>query len=193
MAPRALLFDLDGTVWDSYPWYARVLAAEDLMSESAAIRELRSGRSIVSLAKSCGLRLSRLKRYQEMLPLYPGVREALDELARRATPRAVVTNLPGRLVLPILEGLGLDHHFAAVIHAGNCHFRKPHPGPLNAALEQMKISVSNRVFYVGDMATDAEAADRAGLAFAWASYGYGDQCPSQASRVLRRFGEVLAL
>ncbi len=193
MAPRALLFDLDGTIWNSYPWYARILAEAGGASIPSVLDQLQHGDSIVQLLRRYRVPDATLMRRHSGLELYPGVVETLEELGHRELPRGVVTSLPGRLVLPLLKGLNISHHFKAVIHAGNCRFRKPDPRPLLAALDLMEMQPAADTFYVGDMLSDAQAATRAGLGFAWASYGYGGRRLSEASVILKSFAEVLAL
>jgi HAD superfamily hydrolase (TIGR01549 family) len=193
MAPRAVLVDLDGTVWNSYPWYARLLTATGNISESSALKELQAGQSIVSLLRRCGVPASTLERRRTDLSLFPGVAETLEVLGARGTPLGAVTSLPGRLVSPMLEGVALHLTFATVIHAGNCRFRKPHPGPVLAALRDLGIPPGPQVLYVGDMEGDAQAAATAGIEFAWAAYGYGGGRPASAVHVLRRFADILAL
>lgn len=129
----------------------------------------------------------------DRLHLYHGKRETLDALARRGTRCAVVTNLPGRIVEPLLERLALVKHFSVVVHAGVVRPRKPSPVPLREAARMMGLGDLRTVFCVGDGRNDALAARRAGMAFAWAAYGYGDGCPDDGAVVLRRFPEVLEL
>ncbi len=193
MAPRAFLFDLDGTIWDSYPWYARILAEIGGTSAASVLDQLRRGNSIVQLLRRNRVPDSALIRRYSELDLYPRVVETLEELGHREIPRGLVTSLPGRLVLPLLKGLDLSGHFKTVIHAGNCRFRKPDPRPLLTALDGMGMQAAEDTCYVGDLLSDAQAAARAGLAFAWASYGYGERRPTEASVVLKSFAEVLFL
>src|SRR5216683_4175252 len=193
MAPRAVLVDLDGTVWNSYPWYATLLAATGNISESAALKHLQAGESIVSLLRKCGVSTSTLERRCADLALFPGVAETLGRLVSRGMPIGAVTSLPGRLVSPMLTGVALHGTFTTVIHAGNCRFRKPHPGPVLAALRDLGIVPSAEVLYVGDLEGDAQAAATAGVVFAWAAYGYGGARPASSAHVLRRFSDILAL
>jgi HAD superfamily hydrolase (TIGR01509 family) len=197
MAASTLLFDVDGTLWASYRWYAEVLAGLSGTDALTLLAQLTGGQSIVGLLKQEGVSDARFRSASRAsigsLSLYGGVIETLSELKRRGTPCGVVTNLPGRIVTPLLDAAGLDRFFQVVVHAGTVRPGKPHPGPLLAALSQMGISDSAGVVYVGDAATDAEAADRAGVEFAWASYGYGADRPPTTAVVLRAFGEVLQL
>ncbi len=193
MAQDAILVDLDGTVWDSYPWYSELLAATGRVSKTSALSELRSGASIVSLLRRCGVSDTALARHSPGPALFPGVATALEDLVKRKIPIGAVTNLPGRLVFPMLTRVGLREAFPTVVHAGNCRLRKPHPGPLLMALRDLGVSPSTKSLYVGDMARDAEAAVSAGVAFAWASYGYGAACPARTTYVLQSFTDILDL
>ena len=109
MAGRTLLLDLDGTLWDSRPWYAKVMA--QLSDGSVAQRTLATGTSIVQLVQQCGVSRSRLARSAKenatSLAFYDGVRQTLDELRERGTSMGVVTNLPGWLVTPMAEAIGV--------------------------------------------------------------------------------------
>jgi phosphoglycolate phosphatase len=105
----------------------------------------------------------------------------------------IVTSLPGTYVEPMLTALGIADQFAVVIHAGNCLARKPSPTPLLMALARLGNAPSEGVWFVGDMATDGTAARRAGIEFAWASYGYLDDSPDAEAVVLTQFFDVLGL
>lgn len=47
----------------------------------------------------------------------------------------------------------------------NLNWRKPEPGMIRAAMEVFQVTKSTKVFYVGDMASDKEVAQRAGVHF----------------------------
>ena len=70
MAPAALILDLDGTIWDSIPWYAQILAGDKFDAAQFDSR-LRAGSSVIQLLpdaemsrnrffKSCSERLADL-------------------------------------------------------------------------------------------------------------------------------------
>ena len=195
MAARAFLFDLDGTLWDSYSFYAKVLTDAAGGSFSKRMEQLSSGHSIVSMCNSCGISSARFRSLcvdsAADLALYPGTLECLDGLGRRGYSLGVVTSLSGPLAERLLEAVQLAERFQVVIHPGNCKYRKPRPEPLLMALELLK-AVPEKSWYVGDKEADAAAAEAAGMEFAWASYGYGDECPNSTLE-LRRIRDLLAI
>lgn len=193
MAPEALLFDLDGTLWDSHPFYGSVLADERDPGGAAVVEELRTGGVIVRIIRERGLARTRFVTLclegAARLQLYPGVREGLAELQRWSMPLGVVTNLPGWLVEPILSRIGLARYFAGTAVAA----RKPQPAGILRVLDVLGVEPDPGVFFVGDSRLDAEAARRAGVSFGWASYGYESVPPEAITVELREFLEVLEL
>ena len=188
---------MDGTVWDSFPWYAAVLAKASSGHAESLLRELQHGSSIVALSRRLGVTDQRFRRLcgadGDRLRLFPGVRDALVQLNSRGIPTVVVTSLPARIAEPLLDCLMVRYLFKDVVNASNCPSRKPRPGPLVCALGRIGVAPERDVFYVGDQPGDAAAADAAGISFAWASYGYGRDHPGNAAAVLKSFSEVLLL
>jgi HAD superfamily hydrolase (TIGR01549 family) len=191
VASEAILFDLDGTIWDSYPWYASALT--ERLEAKEGIASLMSGNSIVRLLRQYRVSDNELLRSCEKLQLFPTVAETLEMLTNRDVILGAVTNLPGRLALPMLAAVGLASKFEAVIHAGNCRSLKPHPKPILQGMSELGVSNSAAVLYVGDSAADATSASRAGVWFAWAAYGYSSKCPQQVKFVLEKLRDLLTL
>lgn len=193
MAARALLFDLDGTIWDSLPWYARLLHDTCGVDSEESVDKLRLGISVVSVARAAGLSKSRFGALCAAevgrLKLYPTVRESLRMLAARRTPMGVVTNLPEWLIGRVLERLG----FTEVFTVREFGASKPSPTAVIRAAKSVGIGDVKGVYYVGDQEQDARAAVNAGLAFAWASYGYGRVRPQGTAVILEAFRDVLGL
>lgn len=194
MAAAAILFDLDGTIWDSIPWYATVLSGGDIVRAARLERRLREGVSVITVAGQQGLAKGALVRVCRQrinsLELFSGVRDALSILSARGVPMGVVTSLSGDLAHAMIEDAGLGPYFQTIIHPGNCRSGKASGVPLSRALGQLGIMASPSVFYVGDREDDAECARACGVSFSWASYGYGNQ-PSGDFTVLTKFEEVL--
>lgn len=193
MAARTLLFDLDGTLWDSHQWYGAALCAGSVLTRDDAVARLQAGHNVVRLAREVGISDARFSRLcceaVTALSLYPGVPEVLRTLGERGTLMGVVTNLPGRLVEPVIGDLGIAHHFATRIY----NARKPGGGGIIRALGELDRGADDSVYYVGDMETDALAAQRAGVQFAWASYGYCDERPPRTRVELENFTDILTL
>jgi len=63
----------------------------------------------------------------------------------------------------MMSEVGLDKHFATVI----CAARKPSGTGILRALSYIGVDADEKAFYVGDLTTDAQAAARAGISFAW--------------------------
>ena len=176
MAAHALIFDLDGTVWDSADWFASALANDNPKALSSISTDLRGDGNIVAWLKDTGVTRSRLIQEAQLRngppPVFEGMREALEQLSARGMPLAIVTSLPGTLAIPMLETCNLKPFFPVVVHAGNCRVRKPRPESILKALAILKVTPSENVFYVGDRMIDAMAADRAGISAAWMRHGY---------------------
>jgi phosphoglycolate phosphatase-like HAD superfamily hydrolase len=195
MAADALIFDLDGTVWDSWPWYASLIGGEDEERRADVLDNLRRGRPIAKLLRAAGIREAHFRRLcggPFHCALYSGVRETLADLSEDGVPLAAVTNLPDWIAGPMLDALQLRECFSAYVHYGSTPHHKPSPAPLLRALEELKVAPGPDAWYVGDTTTDARASEAAGVSYAWAAYGYGsDDVESDA--VIDRFEQVAGL
>ena len=193
MATRAFLFDLDGTLWHGHEWYASVLNEAIGVDEDTTIERLAGGENLFRLASEAGLSRSRLitacRSRVSSLTLYDGVLPSLQRLLEVGHKLGIVTSLPEPIAGPALANLGLMRFFEVRQFAA----RKPSPYPLLAALTALGEEAHTRHFYIGDTPNDALCAARAGVAFAWASYGYGIMEPTSEIRVLQRFADVVAL
>ena len=176
MARRTLLLDLDGTLWNSRPWYAEVLAGISGGSAAELENRLASGENIVRLARERGVSNSRLARAASegsaALGFYDSVLETLVQLSDRATSMGVVSNLPGWLVRPVAQATGIAGYFDAIVTPRAGVPAKPNPHGVMKALKDMGREADAHTWLVGDGVVDAKAASAAGVRFAWASYGY---------------------
>lgn len=186
---QAVLFDLDGTLLDTAPDMTGALnrlrvehgrepmafeALRPSVSHGSA-RLVRIGFPEVDESALPALQLRFLEIYSVNLSsgtrLFPGMDQALTELAQLGLEMGIVTNKPGWLTAPLLEQLQLNSRFACVISGDTLPQRKPHPLPLLHAAHLARSSPS-RCIYVGDAERDIQAARGAGMPSLIARYGY---------------------
>lgn len=210
--PRAILFDLDGTLVDTA---ADVAAALDrLLVElghaplgQAAARGLIGGGARALVER--GLRqvgdgrphdLDRLTArwldlYESAIAAtskpYPGVAATLGRLAEAGALLAVCTNKADHATRVLLDALGLSRHFAAVV-GGDVPRRKPDPAHPRAVLDRLGVSAAEAVL-VGDSDNDLQAARAAGLGFVAVTYGYGPLAVEARARSVDDFGAIAPL
>jgi N-acetyl-D-muramate 6-phosphate phosphatase len=189
--PRAVLFDLDGTLIDSAP--DLVAAVEALCRElgapapdAARVREVVSAGGRAMLRR--GLPGADETMIDQWLPrfldiysanmvqhtrLYDGVAEMLEGFEARGIAWGVVTNKPGWLTRPLLEQMGLHVRCAAIVTGDCLPVRKPDPAPVLRACELAGVEAFATAF-VGDDKRDIEAGRAAGTSTVAAAWGYLD-------------------
>lgn len=192
--PRAVLFDLDGTLVNTGPDIAaavnRMLGAMsrpaypverilDWVGEGAARlvqRALVGGRDEQPPDNELerGLALF-YEHYAAGICVrsepYPHARRLLAALRASAIRVACVTNKPERLTRSLLETLELAPMFDVIVGGDTLEFRKPHPEPILYACRRLDLHPEDAV-YVGDSMTDCRAAGAAGITMVAVTYGY---------------------
>lgn len=181
---RGIVFDLDGTLIDSYEAIADSLNhALGLLGYSPmAPQEVRLlvGRGLEVLIEGAlrdrgakdpagdavrGVEFFR-RRYEKICEgktsILPAVRETLGTLRARGYKMAVATNKPSYFAIRLLGVLGIKEHFACVLGPDLVAHHKPHPAMVTTALERLALEPREAV-YVGDMEVDVQTARAAGL------------------------------
>jgi len=98
--------------------------------------------------------------------LYDDAREALEGLAARSVPMAIVSNWDSRL-LPLLEGLEIARYFRAVVISAVEGTSKPEGRIFRIASERMGVP-PNAAIHIGDsLEDDIQGALAAGLRPIW--------------------------
>ncbi len=100
---------------------------------------------------------------------YPGVLDALDELAARGVTLGIVTNKIERFARIVLGDLGLTDRFACILGGDTLAESKPSPMPIH---EMVKMCGGGRAAFVGDSIFDIQAAQAAGLPAIACSFGF---------------------
>jgi phosphoglycolate phosphatase len=102
--------------------------------------------------------------------LYPGVREALDQLRAAGMPMAVLTNKPVRFSRGIIDGLGIAPHFFQVYGGNSFEQKKPHPVGIEALMSEARTSAGETLM-IGDSAVDIQTARNAGITAVGVTWG----------------------
>lgn len=188
--PDAILFDLDGTLIDSFPDVCaslnRVFAEEGLPLLGQEAVETLAGNDTMtmienalsaggnSIEKAAEIHPRFLANYRahpvENTKIYPGVIEALEGFAAADTPMGICTNKPRATAEAVLDALDMSRYFQ-VVSCGDAPYKKPDGRHILMTLEVMKAEISCSVF-VGDNETDMAAARDAGIKSIAVTYGY---------------------
>ena len=193
----AIVFDLDGTIWDSWPWYANVLAGISKADEAELQKKLFDGGNIVKLCREHGISKYRFVNNCEWniegLVLYPGVIESLSKLEERNVPLGIFTSLPDWIACPLLLAKNIAQYFGSIVTASQVRRPKPNADGLNEALSGLNLPHNHRGIYVGDTEVDSLTAKNAGINFAWATWGYDLEPPNYSFACLKKFQDILEI
>ena len=196
-SPRAVLFDLDGTLLDTIADLADAanLALAELGRPARTQDEIHSfvGKGIPHLVRRCmteGTQATEaeiehavavFRRHYARVNgvrtrIYPGVTDTLDAMRARGLRLAVVTNKAEAFTLPLLERMAIAHYFDTVISGDTLAVKKPDPAVVNLACERLGVSAAEALM-IGDSANDALAAPGAGMPVLLVTYGYSEGVP----------------
>ena len=186
--PPAILFDLDGTLWDSAKQVAESwnIALEDypditfrfttkkvrqsmgrVLEEIAAMwfPEMSKERREAIIHHAAEVELEYLKTHPGKL--FPAARKTLTELSKRYE-LYIVSNCQLGYIEGFFEGTGLQKYFIDYECAGRTG--KPKADNILLVMERNGL---DRCLYVGDTQKDCDAADGAGIPFVHAAFGFG--------------------
>lgn len=102
---------------------------------------------------------------------FPGVIELCETMRSVGLKLGVCTNKPFGLSKHLLEKLGIDHLFDAVLGGDSLSVRKPDAGHLLGTLEAMG-AAPGRAVMIGDSQNDVMAARNARVPVVLVSFGY---------------------
>lgn len=206
---RAVLFDLDGTLVDSYAALAdavnHALRAHDLPAiDTGQIKDL-VGNGIEALLQRAlktedvppSVTEAFEARYDEVCctasRIFADVEETLAELTSSGVTMAVCTNKPTFFSKKILDFLDLSSHFRAIVGPDLAGARKPDARHVLRTLEEARCPADD-VLFVGDMPIDIAAARNAGIDVAVVTTGsssYEQLVSARPDYVLDRFSDLV--
>ena len=207
--PKALLFDLDGTLANTIPQLA-IAASKSAVAIGLNPPSVETTKGFVGngvnmlLARVIAGRFdvelkdvdpSLLKRARDVFNveytkgldkdynLYEGVKEGLEYFKSRGIKLAVVTNKPQMFALPLLSYMGIKDYFDFILGGEVIPERKPDPTPLYYVLDKLQVSKDDAVM-VGDSNNDIEAGNNANMTTVFFSYGYNRRSAARGVRPL---------
>ena len=177
-----VLYDLDGTLWDSIPLimeslkkaYEIVLGGtdrsdEDLMSyigkplgDTFAMHDNETKNRLTEayLEYNCA------RMRENVIPLFPGVCDFLSKIQASGVMQGVVTSKRESSAMITIDLLELGGYFDTMVFREATERAKPHGDPLVEAAKRLEITDMSRVLYVGDAVPDILSARDAGADFA---------------------------
>lgn len=214
-APRAVLFDLDGTLVDTGPDIA--VAVNSMLADLGRPTHGRErimewvGEGAARLVQRAvagdvdgqppaadaerGLALF-YEHYAARVCVdsrpYPHAQTVLEALRRQGTRLACVTNKPEHHTRLLLDALSLAYAFDVIVGGDSLSRRKPDPEPVRYACRALNVVESNAV-YVGDSMTDCRAAAAAGVPMVLVSYGYNrgaDLTQAASAAIIDSLGDL---
>lgn len=180
---RLLLFDLDGVLLDSksnmeFAWAAVRKNLGVTVEFGAYFAQI--GRPFRDIMQSLGL-AAQAEQIEavyfktsvsspHLLKWYPGVTGMLSDIQSKGVKMGIVTSKDANRTTALLAGLPVK--FDTVQTPAPGLRGKPAPDHILFACALLNVDPAQTVF-IGDMLVDCEAARRAGVAYAHATWGYG--------------------
>ncbi len=173
-APRAVLFDFDGTMGRTlHVWrdaYQASLVERGIELEASELINNCFHRSQREVVKTLAISdpeefkesiWARVRAKMEAVEPYPGFLEALRHIRENGFKTAIVTNSRRANVEPILARWNIQELFEAIITIDDVANGKPDPEAVHHAINRLNVSPCD-TFFVGDWDSDVHAAGKAG-------------------------------
>lgn len=208
---RAVLFDLDGTLVDSY---AALADAVNFALRAHGLREIDTGRIRTLVGHGIERLLQRAcdteevprsviesfeTRYDEICceasKVLDDVEPTLARLSSAGVTMAVCTNKPTSFSRKILDFLNLSPHFRAIVGPDLAGARKPDARHVLRTLQEAGCSTDASLF-VGDMPVDVAAARNSGIDVAVVATGsssYQQLIDARPDYLLKRFSDLVII
>lgn len=208
-----IIFDLDGTLIDSAKDLAISMNATrehfgmpaidpqliySYVGNGAAILVRRALGSEASEALLQEALVFFLKYYRahalEHTQLYPGVREAVEQLSKGGHKLAILTNKPVRISFDIVGALRLQSYFMRVYGGDSFATKKPDPLGITTLMDETA-SASTDTVMVGDSAVDVQTARNAGVRSCGVAWGFQPEAfeLEPPDLLVREPGELLTI
>lgn len=184
-----IIFDLDGTLWDSTVPVAEswniIIEEETGVADRLTPEDISNvmGMTMTQIADNLFSDIEEGARYdlahkceayeneyirRRGAKLYPGVPETLEKLLDAGCKMAVVSNCQEGYVTAFIESMHMERYFVDYEEWGRTGLDKA--GNIRLVMER---NGEDEAVYVGDIQRDSDSAHKAGIPCIYAAYGFG--------------------
>jgi phosphoglycolate phosphatase len=209
---KAILIDLDGTMFDTAPEIAMAMnqTLQALNFKTLSFNTIRQfiGKGVDNLVdqsllasnekgyteKNKALKLfnDSYKKIAKQSKPYDDVESTLQFLQDKQIKLACVTNKPSCHTYLILEESDFEKFFDCIICGDEMKFKKPHQFSIDFVRKKLDVTEMETLM-VGDSSNDIKAANNAGVSVATVPYGYQYEEPIEnfpVSFALKQFSDL---
>ena len=124
-------------------------------------------------------------KYKDAVVLYPNVNEVLSSFREAGIPVFIVTSKPKKNTLALIEMFNINVDF--LVCADDVTHGKPN---IESGVLVKKYFNNEKIFYIGDMESDARFAVNSNFNFIFAEYGYGS-IPNNNFKKIKNLSELV--
>ncbi len=209
---KAILIDLDGTMFDTAPeiaiamnqtlqaLYLRTLSFDTIRQfigkgvDNLVNQSLLASNEKGHIKKNEALKLFNefYKKIAKQSKPYDDVESTLKFLQEKQIKLACVTNKPSSHTYLILEESNFEKFFDCIICGDEMKFKKPHQFSIDYVRKKLDVAEMETLM-VGDSSNDIRAANNAGVSVATVPYGYQYEEPIEnfpVSYALQQFSDL---
>ncbi len=206
---KGVLFDLDGTLLDTSELIVESFryTFKQHCNYDISVSEVHDffGKSLRLAMETLGkdkadelidtYREHNAKYHDEKIAIFPEVAETIKTMYDNGIKLAVVTSKTKKTALRGLKLFGLESYFSTVIGINECINPKPHPEPVNIALQELKLA-PEVCLMVGDSPADIMSGKQAGVktvAVKWTQLDWLKLQEQEPDYVLQKMSDILKI
>lgn len=199
---RLVLFDLDGTLWDSEKAFLATIQSilkesRQRIEEKKVKKMLKSCKSPLEIIKSFKIPYHRFwkiyKKNFSKIELYSkDTKNIIFRLINDEKKVGVVTDLKEEIALELLRYFDIYSTMSVIISSSQTRARKPSPIPILKALDYLQMTPDQSI-YIGDRDVDILAAKNAGCFSGLAAWNRSVSISEKPNYVFADFADLLLI